>query len=117
EEAEPFADFLQQAIRDSSFLLAQFNRLEELKRLLDGHGTYIANIPALDLHLPRFRPQPRPIASGADRVSAVPAQKHAHMQLVLLALQMVEEAAHPVEPSLALNHQALLFGAQVSPGN
>ena len=75
---------------------------KELQRLFHRQRADLADILPVDLHLPRFQPQPRPAALRAQRIPAIPAQKHAHVQLVLLALQMREESAHAQKLSLAV---------------
>ena len=87
------------------------------RRLLDRQRRDLADVFAADLYLPRLGPQAQPAALRAEGISAISAEEDAHMQLVFLALQMLEESAHAPELVVALDHPALLLGAQIGPGH
>ena len=60
----------------------------------------------------RFGPQAAALAGRADLVSAIAAQEHADLDLVLLRLQPAEEADDALELVVALQDQAaVVFGA------
>ena len=63
---------------------------------------------AADAHVERLLPESRALAFGAERITAVAAEEHAHVHLVLLAFQVIEEAADEVVEGVAL------AGAQVA---
>ena len=54
---------------------------------------------------------------GAHRISAIAAQKYAHMQLVLLPLQMIEKSADTGKFAFAINDQFLVLRVEFRPGN
>ncbi len=63
--------------------------------------------------------QARAIAIGAQRVAAIAAQKHAHVQPVFFAFQPLKKSVHSHVAGfcVALEHLILLRGAQISEGN
>src|SRR5262249_30514366 len=68
-----------------------------------------------DLHLSRLASKTEPAAVGANRIAAITAEKYADVQLVLLALQVLEEAAHSPELLVTIHDEALLFCGQIMP--
>ena len=54
---------------------------------------YRVDRPVADTHVTRFAPQPRAAAVRARQVAAIPAQEHADVHLVFLALEPAEESA------------------------
>ena len=68
----------------------------------DVHAHDLGQVLAADAHIERFLAQPRALAFRAQRVAAVPAQEDAHVHLVLLAFQVIEEAADELVERLAL---------------
>ena len=88
EETQAFLKFNQKLFRDGSLLGRERQLSEEACRLFDRHAADLANILAIDLYLPRFHAQAGAVASGAQRVSAIAAEKDADVQLVFLALQV-----------------------------
>ncbi len=74
--------------------------------------TVIAHTSVIGLpghaHRPRLGPQPRAVAFGARRVSAIAAQENAHVQLVLLAFEPVEESLDADVARLAVADENLL---------
>ena len=61
--------------------------------------------PVADAHVARLAPQPGAAALGARQVAAVPAQEHADVHLVFLALEPPEEAAHALEVVAAVDRR------------
>ena len=92
--------------------------IEEASCLFDRHTAHLADVLAIDLYLASFRAQASSAASGAQRVSAIAAEKNADVQLVLLALEMLKEAADAAKtagPVLPIDDQFLLLGVQFIP--
>ena len=81
---------------------AKLQRVEELVRLGDVHAHHFGQVLAAHAHVERFLAQARALAIGAQRVAAIAAQENAHVQLVLLGFQVVEEAADESVDGLAL---------------
>ena len=54
---------------------------------------HVGQVLAADPHVESFLAQPRALALGALRIAAIAAQEDAHVQLVLLRLEVVEELA------------------------
>ena len=75
---------------------AQLQASKNCVRLGDVHAHDFGQVLAAHAHVERFLAQARALALRAQRVAAVPAQEDAHVQLVLLGLQVVEEAADEV---------------------
>ena len=115
QKSQPLANLLQQFVRNFALLRTQLNLLEKSQRVLDRKRANLADVFPVDLDLPRLQPQPRPVAIRTQRISAIAAEKHAHVQLVFLALQVIEKSAHPQKLSLAVEHQILVLVLQVSP--
>ena len=90
---------------------------EEARRLFDRHRRDLADVFAADPYLPRFASQAQAAAVGAHGIAAIAAEKDAHVELVLLALQVLEEAAHAPEVAVAADDEVLLLGGEVVPGN
>ena len=67
--------------------------------------------------MPRLIAQPGPATGAAQRISAIAAQEDAHVQLVLLFLQMLEEAAHSEPLSVAFQNELPLLFFEVRPGH
>src|SRR5581483_11174982 len=64
-----------------------------------------------------FRTQPRSATDGTQGISAIPAEKHADVQLVFLALQVGKEAAYSPEAIISLEDGLLLLARELVPGN
>jgi len=90
---------------------------EEASSLFNRHTAYLANVLAFDFHLARFHAQASPAARGAQRVSAIAAEKNADVQLVLLALKILKKSADAAETVVAIDDQLLLPGIQFVPGH
>ena len=60
-----------------------------------------------------LRAQTSPATFRAGRIATEAAEEHAYVQLVFLALQVLEEAAHAPELLVALNNPALLLGLEI----
>src|SRR5205085_1840227 len=93
----------------------------------DRQGANVANVlaPVLfsiaragaDPYLARFRAQTRTAALATDRIAAIPAEKDAHVQLVLLTLEVSEETVHAQEAAITSENEVALRARQVGPGN
>src|SRR2546426_1043480 len=57
---------------------------EKFVAFLDGHAADMRNVLVVDKNVARLFPQPRAIAFRTNRVSAIPAQEDANVQLVYL---------------------------------
>src|SRR5262249_35762694 len=75
---------------------------EELARLGNRHGAHFGDGLVLHAYGARFRTQARAVALQAERVTAIAAEKHADVKLVLLALQPSEESLHAGVPGGAI---------------
>ncbi len=93
EELQPLADLDENLVGDGGFFRAQLERVEKLLRRADVHAHHLGQVASADAHVEGFLAQPRALAFRTQRVAPVAAQKHAHVQLVLLGFQVVEEAA------------------------
>ena len=85
--------------------------------VFDGHAADLRDVLAVDFDLARFGAQARAIAGGADGVSAVSAEENAHVELVLLALEVLEESADAAEAAVAVDDGLLVFGIEFKPGH
>ena len=85
--------------------------------LFDGHAGDLADVLAVDPDLLRLDAKPGAAAGRASRVSAIAAEEDAHMQLVFLALEIVEEAAYAEELAFAVNHHPALLRVELGPRN
>ncbi len=117
QKAQPLPDFHQQFVGDTSFLRREFKDPEKFRGLLYGHGADLADVFPVDLHLLGFNAQPRPAAGRTHRVTTIPAQEDTHMELVFLALQVIEESAHARELAFAIDDRFLLLGIEIVPGH
>ena len=114
---QPFLNFLQQFFGYRGFLFSQLDVGKELRDFLDGHARDLADVLARDLDLLRFDAEASAAACRARRVSAITAEKDAHMQLVLLAFEMIEEATYAQELALAFDDCPALLGIEFSPSH
>ena len=115
--AQPVVNLLQQLVRDPGFLLRQLQLREKADGRFHRHGGNLADIFAADLYLARLTPQAQSTALRANRVPAIAAEEDAYMEFVLLALQVLEEAAHAPEFAVSADDKALLIGSKVLPGH
>src|SRR6185437_12031263 len=90
---------------------------EKFTGLANGERGGLADVLARNAHGARLSPQALPFALGAKRVSAVLGQHDAHVQLVLLALQILEESVDARKAARAFEYEGLLFQRQVKPGD
>src|SRR5580658_2656083 len=117
KKAQALPKFDKQLFGNRSLLSRKLKLTEEARGLFDRHTAHLADILAIDFDLARFRPQPSPRTSRAQRVPAIAAEKHADVQLVLLALKMLKESAHAAKPASPINDEPLLLGVQFIPGH
>src|SRR3984893_864501 len=106
---------MQQLVCNLRFLRAQLHLLEESKSIFYRESTKLTDIASTYLDLPRFQPQPRPVAVRAQRISAITAQKDADVQLIFLVLQMIEESTNSQKLPLAVENQVSVFRLEVHP--
>ena len=92
---------------------------EENARFFYGELANFGNGFAGNANGTSFRAQARSAAFGASRVSTVAAKKHANMELVFFALEIVEEAFDAVEFAcgIAFEQQRPLVGGEMTPRN
>ncbi len=91
--------------------------LEQGVGLPDGLPADLVDGPAADAHAERLPAQPAPRAGRARLVSAVAAQEHADLDLVLLRLEPAEEAHHAGELLVALEDEAAVLLRERAPGH
>jgi len=115
EETQAFPKFDKKPVGNRRLLRREREFTEKAGCLFDSHTAHLADALAIDLYLPRFRAQASPPASGAQRVSAIAAEKHADVQLVLLALEILKKSADAAEAAVAIDNQFLLLGVQFMP--
>jgi hypothetical protein len=72
---------------------------------------------AVDPDLLRLDAKPGASASRTSRVAAIAAEEDAHMQLVFLALEIIEEPAYAGELAFAFHHHTALLRVKLGPGN
>ncbi len=80
---------------------------EKLLRLGDVHAHDIGQVLAVDADIERFLAQARALAIRAERVAAIAAEEDAHVHLVLLGLQVIEEAADELVERFALRRREI----------
>ena len=102
EKFQALADLDENLLGDGGFFGAEAEREEELLRLGDVHAHDLGEVHAADADVERFLAQARALALRAERVAAVAAQEDAHVDLVLLGFQVIEEAADELVERLAL---------------
>ncbi len=119
EKAQALADFFQDFVGDGGALRAERELGEELARLGDRHGADIGDGFILHAHGARFRTQARAAAFRAQRVAAIAAEKDAHVELVLLALEPGEEALHAgiFRGAIAFDDGVALRGGELAKRN
>ena len=109
---QPRADFLQQFVGHRHLKRRKVNLVEEVVRLLNRHPADVGDGLAVDAGVRSFGTQPSSPALGAEGVTAVAAEKDPHVQLVLLALEILEESPDAREVVVAFDHPTLLLGGQ-----
>ena len=120
QKRQPPPDLLEDLLGDRRFLLGELQRGEEALRLLNGERRHpIDRLPG-DAHVARFAPEARAAAVRTREIAPVPAEEHAHVDLVFLPLEPAEEAADPgvvVVPRRAdaFDDEALLILGQIGP--
>src|SRR5262249_53990358 len=92
QKLQTFADLLQHLSRDLFFLARELEIAEERGRLFHGHGRSFADILTFKFYLKCIGTQASAAAVRTSRVAAIAAEKDAHVQLVLLALQVGKES-------------------------
>ena len=102
EEFEALADLDEDLVGDAELLGCQVERQEEVLRFGDIQPHDLAEVLAADTNVERLRAQARALAFGAERIAAVPGQEDAHVHLVLLAFEVLEEAADEIVEHVAL---------------
>ena len=93
KEFETLADFDEDFLGDGGLFGRKCERAEEFVRLGDVHLDDLGDVLAAHANVERFLAEARALAIGAQRVAAVTAHEDAHVELVFLAFQVVEEAA------------------------
>src|ERR1017187_4860570 len=117
KETQALPQFDQQPVGYRGLLGRERESIEEAGRVFHRHAAHLADVLAIDFHLASFRAQAGSATRRAKRVAAIAAEKHADVQLVLLALQMLEEAADAAETAGTIDNHLLLLGVQFIPGH
>ncbi len=117
QELQPLADLAQHLLGNLRLLGRELDAVEEARRFFHRHGADFADVLAGDADVPRLGAQARAIARGAGGVTAISAEEDAHVQLVLLALQVGEEALDAREVAVALDDELLVVERQLLPGH
>src|SRR2546425_4742877 len=95
----------------------QAQGLEGGRRALDGQPRELRDGEPRHLHGERRRLEPRARAHRAGRLRAVAREEHAHVQLVAVGLDLLEEAIDAGELAVAVVDEAALALAQPLPRN
>ena len=117
QELQALVNFLQQLVGDGGLLFGELDLGEKLRRLFDGHAGDLADVLAVDPDLLGLDAKPGAAAGRAGRVPAIAAEEDAHVQLVFLALEIIEEAAYAGELAFAFDHHAALLRVKLGPRN
>src|ERR1700682_1806549 len=91
-------------------------RVEKYSGLFYGHSADVSDGPVVNAHGARLGTQARSTALRAERVSAITAQKHAHVQLIFFPFQQIEKTLDATKPfvRVALQDQMLLLWSQIA---
>src|SRR5580704_6102233 len=92
EKLQARADFVEDFVGNFRLRRRKLQRREEDARFLDGEPANFGDRFAGNANGASFRSQTRAAAFGTGRVATVSAQKYADVELVFLALEIVEEA-------------------------
>src|SRR5271157_1133580 len=117
EKLESRANFLQHLFRHLLLHRTKLEFVEKSVRLLDRQAAHFRNGLPLDAHVHRLAAQAAALALRAQRVAAIPAEEDAHVQLVFLPLQVLEEPANPKEVGVALHHPPALRSGEAVIGH
>ena len=116
QEAEAPPDLVQHLVNDRHVLLGQAQGVEEALGFAHGLRRHPVDRQVAHAHVARFAAQPRAAAVRARLVAAIAAEEHADVDLVLLLLQPLEEAADAVVVVvIALDDEAALGFRQIGP--
>ena len=118
QESQPLPDLAQHLVGDRGFLLRQRELGEKRVRIADRQAADDVDRAPADLDVARLAAQPRAAALRARQVAAIPAEEHANVHLVLLALEPAEEPLDPFEArAVAFDDEPLLVVGQLRPGH
>src|SRR5689334_8912426 len=81
--------------------------------VLNREAADFGNVLPLDAYIQGLAPQTSPVAFGAKGITPIAAEEHAHVQLVLLALQVGKESANAFEIPVSLKQPLALFYGQL----
>jgi len=118
EELQSQLNLFENFVRNRGFRGGELKRLKERPRFLHRHLTNFGDRPARDFHRASFGAQSRPTAIRAERVTAIAAQKNAHVQFIFLALEPAEKSLHArkIRFAIAFDDCIALRGAQLAEG-
>src|SRR5271154_950792 len=119
QELQPRADLFEDFVGDFGLRFGEVQRGEKnapflhrkLANLRDGFPSHA--------HRASFGAKPRAAAVRASRITAIAAEKNAHVQFVFFAFEPGEESLYALEIvfRIALEHQAALLGGELAPGD
>src|SRR5262245_31237142 len=115
QERQPALDLLQDLFSDHLLFFRQLQAGKERLRLLHGERRHLIDRPSGHPDVARLATQTRAAAVGTRQVAAIAAQEHADVDLVLLALEPAEEAAHAVEVLGPFDDERLLLFRELRP--
>src|SRR4051812_2197588 len=115
QETQAIADLLKKLGGDFALRFRELKRLEEFRRFSHRERANLADIPTAYTDLARFLAKTQAAAFAASGVSPIAAEKDAHVQLVLLALEMCEEAADAGEIVVTLHDGFMLLMRELEP--
>src|SRR5882724_8544582 len=117
QKAQAVLDLFQKLVCNFTLGFTQREGSEKFSRLGHGEATDLANILAADSDLARLLTQTLPPAVATSGIAAITTQEDAHVKLVLLALEMSEEATDTHEVVVALHHRFVLLMRELKPRN
>src|ERR1035437_4799426 len=117
EKTQPLANLVQDWPGNLLLHRREFERAKEFLCLGNGERGGLADVLAVQAHAAGLGPQALAAAVGALGIAAVLAEHDAHVQLVLLALHLREEAEDAGKTALAAQHDFAGRLGQVAPGH
>src|SRR5246127_5585046 len=117
EELQPGADFFKNFVGNFRLQFCELQVREEFARFFHRELREVGDGAAGNAHGTGFGTQTGAAELGTNGISAVAAQKHAHVELVLFALEPIEETLHAIELvfRITLEDEPALLGSKLSP--
>ena len=117
QKSKAHAQLLQDPMGHAGLIGGQPQIPEEFPGVAHRHGGDLSDFLSRDPDGPGLGTQPGPVAAQASGVPAVATQENAHIELVLLGFQIVEEAPDASKLLVPGIDQLLLPGKQVAVGD